>query len=193
MKHTLITLLLASAFAGAAFAQTAPVGDPDAKGNSPVKAAHTVNDGAAKPAANSFTRGQAIKHIEKSGYSGVAGLTEGRDGVWRGKAMKNGASVNVAMDFKGNVTEGMAPVAARRMMAPPTVATPTTDDGAAAPAAAQAPEAAATSGMSRHHGRHHRHWRRHHRHHGGGGHGMSGVDRNKNGISDKEDRAIARH
>jgi opacity protein-like surface antigen len=108
MKRTLTTLVLATALAGSAFAQTAAVGVPDAKGNAAIKAPHTVNDGAAKAGRNSFTQRQAMQHIRKSGFTNVSALTKGSDGVWRGKAMKNGMAVDVAMDFKGNVTEGTA-------------------------------------------------------------------------------------
>ena len=109
MKNMLIMVALGAALsAGGAIAQTAPAGGPDAKGNSAIKAVHTVNDGAAKRAHNSFTQKQAIKHIEKSGYTDVSALTKGDDGIWRGSAMKSGAKVNVALDFKGNVTEGMS-------------------------------------------------------------------------------------
>ncbi len=107
MKKTIIMLALAAGLAaGGAIAQTAPVGGSGAKGNSAIKAVHTVNDGAAKPAHNSFTEKQAVRHIEKSGYTSVSTLTKGDDGIWRGTAMKSGAPVSVALDFKGNVTEG---------------------------------------------------------------------------------------
>jgi len=172
VKRTLIALVMAAGLTAAgAIAQTAPVGGPDAKGNSPIKHAHTINDGAAKPAANSFTQGQAMRHIEHSGYSGVTGLTKGEDGIWRATAMKGGAPVNVALDFKGNVTEGMAPGAS----------------GSGMPvSSATEPGMPTTSQNHHHHWRHH--WRRHH-HASGGGVAMSGLDRNKNGVSDKEDRA----
>ena len=88
---------------GAALAQES--GGPDAKGNAPLKAPHTVDDGAPKAGANSFTRGQARQHILNSGYDSVSSLTKGADGVWRGMATKGGAPVPVALDFKGNVTE----------------------------------------------------------------------------------------
>ena len=98
--------LFAAAFlslSGAAFAQAS--GGPDAKGNAPLKASHTVDDGAPRAGATSFTRGQARQHILNSGYDAVSALTKGADGVWRGTATKGGASVRVALDFKGNVTE----------------------------------------------------------------------------------------
>ena len=94
------------ALGGAAFAQAS--GGPDAKGNAPIKATHTVNDGAPRGGANSFTRGQARQHILNSGYTAVSALTKGDDGVWRGVATRNGAPIPVALDFKGDVTEAPA-------------------------------------------------------------------------------------
>ena len=114
----------------------------------------------------------------------MTGLTKGKDGVWRGTAMKGGTSVNVAMDFKGNVTQGMAPMAASAPMA--SGAPMTASSGAAAPTAM-------ASATTTHAGI------RHHHHHAGAGcntnpgpNGVacSGRDRNRNGISDKEDKAI---
>jgi hypothetical protein len=105
MKNTfLLAGVLSLGLVGAAAAQSAT---SPAKGNAPVKPAHTVNDGAAKAGRNSFTEEQAREHIAKSGYTNVTGLTKGSDGVWRGHASKaGGAPVSVAMDFKGNVTTG---------------------------------------------------------------------------------------
>ena len=105
MKTTAISALaLAAALGLSTVAQAQPSDGPAAKGNAPLKAAHTVDDGQAKHGANSFTQGQAQTHIEKAGFTGVSGLMKGDDGVWRGMAMRGGASVAVAMDFKGNVT-----------------------------------------------------------------------------------------
>jgi len=53
--------------------------------------------------ANSFTEGQAKSRIESQGYSNVSGLTKDNHGVWRGKAAKDGKSVDVSLDFQGNV------------------------------------------------------------------------------------------
>jgi hypothetical protein len=58
-----------------------------------------------KHSANSFTEGQAKQHILNSGYTSVSALTKGSDGVWRGTATKGGQSINVALDFKGNVAK----------------------------------------------------------------------------------------
>jgi len=53
--------------------------------------------------ANSFTEGQAKSRMESSGYSNVSGLKKDDQGVWRGRAMKEGKSVDVSLDFQGNV------------------------------------------------------------------------------------------
>ncbi len=52
---------------------------------------------------NSFTEGQAKKRLAKAGYT-VASLTKDADGAWMGMATKDGKSVTVALDYKGNIT-----------------------------------------------------------------------------------------
>ena len=183
----------------AAFAQSPPVGGPDAKGNAPLKHMHTVNDGSAKPGANSFTEGQARQHIVNSGYSDVTGLTKGKDGVWRGTASHNGAQVNVAMDFKGNVTEagGAGASTATSSSSSSMSAMPAGggDQGGMAAGGMAAGGAAAGGAMAMHH-HHHVHAHRHH-HHGGrcanpgpNGAACSGVDSTGSGVSDKEKNAM---
>ena len=54
--------------------------------------------------ANSFTENQARKRVEEAGYTKVGTMQKDDKGVWRTMAMKDGASVSVAVDFKGNVT-----------------------------------------------------------------------------------------
>ena len=182
-------LALATALGAATIVAAQPSGGPDAKGNAPLKAVHTVNDGVAKPGANSFTQSQARKHILNSGYTAVSGLAKGPDGVWRGTATKDGAAVSVALDFKGNVSEGGPAPGAQPAAVGPVISP------AQAPMAAPAAPAAPTSTTSplTRHGRHH-HRRRHHHAStasapGRSGVAMSGIDRNRNGVSDKEDRA----
>ena len=52
---------------------------------------------------NSFTMGEARRRIEKGGFTQVTGLKKDADGIWRGKGMKAGASVDVYCDYQGNV------------------------------------------------------------------------------------------
>jgi hypothetical protein len=47
--------------------------------------------------------GEAKSHIEARGFTKVSDLKKDADGIWRGKAMKNGASVPVSLDYQGNV------------------------------------------------------------------------------------------
>ena len=187
------------ALGSAAFAQSPPVGGPDAKGNAPLKHMHTVNDGSAKPGANSFTQGQAQQHIVNSGYTDVTGLAKGKDGVWRGMASHNGAQVNVAMDFKGNVTEAAGGTGAGAMTSNSSQETSATSAGAGGQggmaAGGAAAGGAAAGAMAMHH---HHHLRSHRHHHHGGrcanpgpnGAACSGVDSTGNGVSDREKNAM---
>lgn len=53
--------------------------------------------------ANSFTESQARSRIEGHGFSSVTSLMKDSDGIWRGKAMKDGRTMDVALDYKGEV------------------------------------------------------------------------------------------
>ncbi len=53
--------------------------------------------------ANSFTEGQAQDRALAAGFSDVSALQKDDKGIWRGSANKEGKSVKVAVDYKGNV------------------------------------------------------------------------------------------
>jgi len=55
------------------------------------------------PGSNSFSMREARRRIETGGFTQVMGLQKSRDGIWRGKAMRNGAAVSVFCDYQGNV------------------------------------------------------------------------------------------
>ena len=99
MKKFIFASMVALAFTTNALAQSEP-----AKSTSAIKTPHTVNDGGAEAGRNSFTRNQAKEHIANAGFTDVSALAKGDDGIWRGTANKDGHPVNVALDFKGNVT-----------------------------------------------------------------------------------------
>ena len=61
------------------------------------------NPGAPVAGANSFTEGQAKTRIEHAGYGDVSDLKKDDSGVWRGKAKKGDTSMDVSLDFQGNV------------------------------------------------------------------------------------------
>ena len=65
--------------------------------------AKAPESGAPLKGANSFTEGQAKDRVVAAGFTGVSSLAKDGDGVWRGSAIKDGKSVKVAVDFKGNV------------------------------------------------------------------------------------------
>lgn len=95
--------LTASAFmlcASTAFAQAPAQQGP---ANAAIKGMHQNNSSKPVAGANSFTMDEAKSHIEARGFTQVSSLKKDSDGIWRGKAMKNGASVPVSLDYQGNV------------------------------------------------------------------------------------------
>ena len=106
MKHLLaaaVVAAMAGVSMGGAFAQTAvPAANPNA-GTPAVARPNANNPGAPAAGANSFTEAQAKSSIEKAGYSDVSGLAKDQDGIWRGTATHNGESVDIALDYQGNI------------------------------------------------------------------------------------------
>ncbi|MBZ6076244.1 PepSY domain-containing protein [Microvirga puerhi] len=102
-------LLLAAAAAG--LLSTAAVAQTDAgSGSLTTNPALSLkpngspeNTGAIAPGANSFTEGQARSRIEAQGFTGVSDLRKDDQGIWHGRAQHNGQSVEVMLDFRGNV------------------------------------------------------------------------------------------
>lgn len=70
---------------------------------SDVYAPAKADEGAPLKGANSFTEGQAKDRAIAHGFSSVSDLKKDGDGIWRGSAMQDGKSVQVAVDYKGNV------------------------------------------------------------------------------------------
>ena len=62
-----------------------------------------VKASALEKGANSFTEGQAQSRLEGAGLTKVSELKKDDQGVWRGKAMRDGKSVTVGFDYKGNI------------------------------------------------------------------------------------------
>jgi hypothetical protein len=59
--------------------------------------------GAPLKGANSFTEGQAKDRAVAQGLANVSSLKKDDDGIWRGTGQQDGKSVQVAVDYKGNV------------------------------------------------------------------------------------------
>jgi len=74
------------------------------------QAVATTSANAPQPARgrNSFSQGEARRRIESRGFQQVTGLRKDNNGVWRGTAMRDGASVPVWLDYKGNVSPAAA-------------------------------------------------------------------------------------
>ena len=70
----------------------------NASGRATIVAASALEKGA-----NSFTEGQAKSRLEGAGLSNVADLQKDDQGIWRGKAMRDGKAVTVGFDYKGNI------------------------------------------------------------------------------------------
>jgi hypothetical protein len=82
---------------------TAPAPNRDAPSNPAVASPGANNPGAPAAGANSFTEGQAKARLEKEGYTSVTSLMKDGNGIWRGQATKGGQSVNVTVDYQGNI------------------------------------------------------------------------------------------
>lgn len=98
LKTVCVTAVLIAS--GAAYAQ-APAAK-DGPGNNAVNS-EQKNSNVPVAGRNSFTEGQAKSAIEKAGYSNVTELKKDDNGVWRGKASKDGSAKSISVDFQGNV------------------------------------------------------------------------------------------
>jgi hypothetical protein len=89
--------------AGAAFAQTAAT-TPSASPSAVIKTSPDAR-GAASPVAgsNSFTEAEARSRLEANGYTNITGLEKDDKSIWRGRAVKGGTSVHVALDYQGTI------------------------------------------------------------------------------------------
>jgi hypothetical protein len=70
---------------------------------SDVYATRKNDEGAPLKGANSFTEGQAKDRAIAHGLTSVADLKKDDDGIWRGSGTQDGKTVQVAVDYKGNV------------------------------------------------------------------------------------------
>jgi hypothetical protein len=101
MRHIVLAAFV-FASVGTALAQQPPA-NPNASNPAINTPNSPPNPGAPAAGANSFTEGQAKSRIENNGYTNVSGLAKDNSGVWRGKASKDGKTVDVSVDFQGNV------------------------------------------------------------------------------------------
>jgi hypothetical protein len=106
---TFPAILALVALATVAQAQNPPA--KDGPQNSVVNSPDSTNRQVTAPVAgrNSFTEGEAKSRIEKMGFGNVSDLKKDDQGVWRGRAMKDGQTVDVSLDYQGNVIQAGAP------------------------------------------------------------------------------------
>ncbi len=64
----------------------------------------TVSNAQLEKGSNSFTEGQVRGRLEQAGMKDVRDLKKDDDGIWHGQAMRDGKSVMVGFDYKGNVS-----------------------------------------------------------------------------------------
>ena len=93
--------------AGGAVAQTQTPPAKDGPQNSAINSSNSSNRQTNAPVAgrNSFTEGEAKSRIEKMGFSNISNLKKDDNGVWRGRGMKDGKTVDVSLDYQGNVIQ----------------------------------------------------------------------------------------
>ena len=114
MMKSILSLTAAAALLAACGGQD-DTADMDNTGGPVVSASETprnaaidtdpnMGDGALTPGANSFTEDQARGAIESAGYTEVSALTQDDQGVWTGPAQRDGAQVQVSVDYRGAVT-----------------------------------------------------------------------------------------
>lgn len=83
-----------------------PAVNPSGNAPSAVNAsgqATIISMSALENGANSFTEAQARTRLEGAGLSNVTELRKDDQGIWRGRAMRNGQNVTVGFDYKGNI------------------------------------------------------------------------------------------
>ena len=97
-------VLVASAALLATASAQQPAANPDASTPAVTTPNSPNNPGAPAAGANSFTEGQAKSRLESNGFTNVGSLTKDAQGVWRGKGTKGGRTVDVSVDYQGNIT-----------------------------------------------------------------------------------------
>ena len=110
MRNSLIVAAVLALVATGAVAQSQNPPANNAPQNSAINSSDSSNRQATAPVAgrNSFTEGEAKSRIEKMGFSNVSNLKKDDNGVWRGRATKDGKTVDVSLDYQGNVIQADA-------------------------------------------------------------------------------------
>jgi hypothetical protein len=109
LKFLPLTAVLAFVATGAIAQNQTPPAQQGPQ-NSAINSSDSSNRQVNTPVAgrNSFTQGEAKSRIEKMGFANVTNLKKDDNGVWRGRATKDGKTVDVSLDYQGNVIQGAA-------------------------------------------------------------------------------------
>ncbi len=107
MRNSLAVATILAVLASSAMAQTQNPPAQDSPQNSAINTQDSPNRQVNAPVAgaNSFTEGQAKSRIENMGFANVTDLKKDDNGVWRGRALKSGQTVDVSVDYQGNVIQ----------------------------------------------------------------------------------------
>ena len=110
MRNSFIVAAVLAFAATGAVAQSQNPPANNAPQNSAINSSDSSNRQATAPVAgrNSFTEGEAKSRIEKMGFSNISNLKKDDNGVWRGRATKDGKTVDVSLDYQGNVIQAGA-------------------------------------------------------------------------------------
>ena len=110
MRNPLAIAAVLAFVATGAFAQSQNPPAKDGPQNSAINSSDSSNRQVTAPVAgrNSFTEGEAKSRIEKMDFSNVSTLNKDDNGVWRGRAIKDGKTVDVSVDYQGNVIQAGA-------------------------------------------------------------------------------------
>ena len=102
---TIAAVLVFAATGALAQSQNPPASN--APQNSAINNSDSSNRQVTAPVAgrNSFTEGEAKSRMEKMGFANVSNLKKDENGVWRGRATKDGKTVDVSLDYQGNVIQ----------------------------------------------------------------------------------------
>lgn len=95
MKHAWQAALLIGT---ATFAHAQDTSQPPASITPGATTAATPTPGETK-----FSESQARERITEAGFVSITGLTQGQDGIWRGKGTRGGDEHDVKLDHLGNV------------------------------------------------------------------------------------------
>ena len=100
MRSICMIAAAATLIVGSALAADTNVTAPH---NPAIKTTEGNNPGAPVAGANSFTQGEAKSRIASKGFTNVSALKKDKAGIWHGKAKQDGKTMNVSLDYEGNV------------------------------------------------------------------------------------------